>query len=142
MTFDPIQFLLGFVGIALFILLFLRFWQFLISLGIKDSKYPIVQHADRRVVEEKKPLSPFLSGSKVGKNIDEESTRYVEEIMKKGLQNSPRKKSKFKRHPFVKDLMDLRRAILLDDLMDRKWKDPSLYPDEEDSQRRGKWDDK
>ena len=127
MTFDPIQFLIGAGGVLIGIVLFLRLWQYLLSLGFKDSKYPVVQHAEQRRRVEKKNPSPFLPGSKVGGAIDEASTQYVEGIMKHGLKADRNKKAKKKRHPFVRDLMDIRRAIILDDLLDRKWNERNIF---------------
>ena len=123
MTINPLIFF-TIVGLGVIsILLFLRFWQFLNSMGIKDNKYPIVQHAKRKEKEEKKEVVPYLPGSKIGEDYGKEDTQYVEDIMEKGLfiTQFKRKKNKKKRHPFVRDLMDIRRAIILDDLLDRKW---------------------
>ncbi|MEM6630669.1 MAG: hypothetical protein AAF694_13400 [Bacteroidota bacterium] len=91
-------------------------------MGIKDNKYPIVQHARRKEKEEKKEVVPYLPGSKIGEDFGKEDTKYVEDIMEKGLSITQfNEKKKKKRHPFVRDLMDIRRAIILDDLLDRKW---------------------
>lgn len=141
MTVDPILFLKGVVGVMFALALFLRLWQYLLSLGIKDSKYPVVQHAERRRRVEKKKSSPFLPGSKVGGAIDKESSQYVEDIMKHGLGANRKRKVKKKRHPFVRDLMDIRRAIILDDLLDRKWNDRNVFPEGGDQMGRDeKWE--
>ena len=139
MTVDPILFLKIAIGAIILIALFLRLWQYLLSLGIKDSNYPVVQHAMRRRRVEKKKSSPFLPGSKIGGAIDKESSQYVEDIMKHGLSTDHIRKAKKKRHPFVRDLMDIRRAIILDDLLDRKWNDRTFFSDGEDQTG---WDEK
>ena len=122
MMIDPLVFLTIVGVIFIGTLLFLRFWQFLNSTGVKDNKYPIVQHAKRKEKEEKKEVVPYLPGSQIGEDYGKEDTQYVEDIMEKGLSITQfKRKKKRKRHPFVRDLMDIRRAIILDDLLDRKW---------------------
>ncbi len=122
MTIDPFLFLRiiiwAFLGILLF--LFLRYVLFL--RGFRDRKYPIVQHADRKLPPPPKP-EKFLPGSHFDEDEDVDDFWELDTIMDEGLEITHLEKEKrsSKAHPVLGDLDSLRRAFLIDDLLNRKW---------------------
>jgi len=122
MTIDPFLFLRilfwSFLGIFLF--LFLRYVLFL--RGFSDRRFPIIQHADRKLPPPPKP-EKFLPGSYFDEEEEEEDSLDLDKIMDEGLEitHLEEEKRSPRAHPVLGDLKDLRRAFLMDDLLNRKW---------------------
>jgi len=121
MTIDPIIFLrtVGIIISSTIGFLFLR--HVFVTLGFKDTKYPIVQHAERK---EPPPLSQvtFLPGSKVRNTVSDDDGS-IEKLMEEGLSltHLEEKEQTRKVHPLFGSLKDLKRAVILENLLERKW---------------------
>lgn len=103
-------FLLG--GTILF--LWVRYIWF--RLGFKDSKYTKVQHSRRKLPPE--PDEPnFLPGSR-----SEEEYSTDAKVMEEGLELTKLGKKPKKGHYLFRNKKELRRDIIIDDLLDQRWK--------------------
>ncbi len=122
MTIDPFLFLRMLFWTLLGIGAFLYLRHVFFKWGIRDSKYPTVQHADKKVPPPPRPPQ-FLPGSYIDEDEDWDDTFEVESILGEGLNITKLEEAKHppKSHPILGDLKDLRKAFLLDDILNRKW---------------------
>ena len=101
--------LIGFLLVVLNYILYL--------LKFKDNKYPIVQRSDKLEPEEETP-EVFLPGSRMAIEGEED----IKKAMEEGLEITKLEVEKKKeRHPVFGTKDDLKRAIILEDLLRKKW---------------------
>ena len=101
--------------LAIALILYLRFLFF--KYGDKDSKYPIVQHSNKKLPPPPDP-EPFLPGSRMGGEFNEDA----EKAMKEGLELTEFKEERFKKkHHLLGTKEDIKRAFILDDILDKKF---------------------